>query len=326
MLDTLLFAALVAVTDPPATPEPTDLPVPAQDSGEQPSAEQTDPTSDDARTKRDLLAVAEHVLRNEGFDETTLPRNLFPALVAREAEARLLRTRLADLQVQLASLEARMAEMQDFVLDHDRYGTDFSQYRSVRHLAEQEARRKAALERKARRDLARKQAQDAKAQRDTAAQIASPGKDMQTTLRDQNFGLIGQDVWSGRSAYAYAKIDRPGETITWNPSPFGGTRVTTESRTEIDWSVMTISGSVVNAAADTRNIGIAFAFFDEYGNQVGAETVVVNNARTGVPYPFTQKLAMAATKPFASSTSWVLFSDPITPPAQAQGTTPTTTP
>ena len=77
MLDTLLFAALVAVTDPPATPEPTDPPVPVQDSGEQPSAEHADPTSDDARTKRDLLAVAEHVLRDEGFDETTLPRHLF---------------------------------------------------------------------------------------------------------------------------------------------------------------------------------------------------------------------------------------------------------
>lgn len=325
MLNILLViaTALLAAPDPPDAPNAPDAP--AAESVMDAQAKQQAAEEAAQQTQRDQLAVAEHVLREAGLTRGSLPRYLFPALVEREAELRAMRHRLADLELQLADLDAQIAEMQAFVLDHDRYGTDFSQYRLVRRQAEQEVRRRAALERRARRQLALQQKEQTKADRDAVESVAAVGKDLQETLRKMNFGLIGQGVWGSRSAYAYARVDKPGEAVNYNPSPFGRTRITSESRTELDWSKMTISGSVLNAAEETRNIGIAFAFFDEHGNQVGAETVVVNNARSGVPYPFTQKLDMAATKPFASSTSWVLFADTIQPPppaAQAGATTP----
>ena len=325
MLNILLLTA-TALLAAPDTPDGPDVPdAPTADTATEAQTAQQAAEEAAQQTQRDRLAVAAHVLAEGGLRRTSLPRYLFPALVEREAELRAMRHRLADLELQLADLDAQIAEMQAFVLDHDRYGTDFSQYRLVRRQAEQEVRRRAALERRARRQLALQQKEQTKAARDAVKSVVSAGKDLQETLRKMNFGLIGQDVWSSRSAYAYARIDKPSEAVNYNPSPFGRTRITTESRTELDWSKMTISGSVLNAAKSTCNIGIAFAFFDEHGNQVGAETVVVNNARSGVPYPFTQKLDMAATKPFASSTSWVLFADPIQPapaPAQAGASTP----
>ena len=301
MMHTFLLIATLLLADQPATSPPVE----------------TAAADQDAQTLRDEQAIAAHMLEGEGLNEASLPRYLWPALVEREAELRRLRLRLADLEVRLADIDAALAEMQDFVLDHDRYGDDFSQYRLVRRQAEQEARRQAALEHRARRQLKDQQRAAAQAAKQDEAKVVAKGRNMQETLRKMNFGLIGEDVWSGRSAYAYARVDKPTETVRYDPTPYGGTRVVTQTRTELDWSKMTISGSVLNAAKGTRNIGIAFAFFDEFGNQIGAETVVVNNARPGVPYPFTQKLDMAGTKPFASSTSWVLFSDPITPPAAA---------
>ncbi|MCH2135363.1 MAG: hypothetical protein MK101_02145 [Phycisphaerales bacterium] len=274
------------------------------------------------QTQRDQRAVAIHRLEQEGIDPTTPRRELHQALVDREVEVRAMRSRLADMEIQLAQLQAQLTEMQTFVLDHDRYGTDFSQYQQVREDARKEVRRREALERQARRELARQQQEEARAKQEAQKQLAAPGKDLQSTLQKMNFGHLGQDVWRSRAAYHYAVVDRPGETITYRPSPFGGKRVVTEHQKELDWSEMTISGSLLNAAKETRNIGIAVAFFDEYGNQVGAETIVVNNARPGVPYPFTQTLEMAANKPFASDTAWVLFADPISTAAGQPPSTP----
>ena len=63
-----------------------------------------------------------------------------------------------------------------------------------------------------------------------------------------------------------------------NSTPSG-----TSVNSEIDYSQMTISGSVLNAAPNVRDIGVAFTFFDEHGNQVGAEIVQLKNARPNVP-------------------------------------------
>jgi hypothetical protein len=67
----------------------------------------------------------------------------------------------------------------------------------------------------------------------------------------------------------------------------------------------------MSAAEDVRNIGIALVFFDAAGNQVGHETVQVENARPEVPYPFTSTIGMASDRPFASSSQYVLYSDPV---------------
>ena len=81
--------------------------------------------------------------------------------------------------------------------------------------------------------------------------------------------------------------------------------------TEIDYSSMTISGSILNALSDVRNIGIAVTFFDENDNQVGGEIIQINNARPDVPYPFTSTVAMALDRPFSSSSTYVLYADAI---------------
>jgi len=311
MFDILFLATTMLLADPSAVDSSTP-PSPAQPDDPQPADDDLGDTA--AVTDRDHRAVAQHILERDGLTPATTRNKLFPALLDREVEVRDLRHRLADLEVRVAGMMAQLEEMQLFVLDHDRYGTDFSQYQQVRAEAEREALRRAALERKARRELERQQREAARAQQEAERQLALPGKDLQQMLRTMNFGHIGQDVWRSRAAYHYAVVNSPDEMVTFRPSPYGRTRVT-EHQKELDWSRMTISGSLLNAADEIRNIGIAVAFFDEHGNQVGAETIVVKNARPGVPYPFTQQLDMAANKPFASDTAWVLFSDPITPAA-----------
>jgi len=298
MLDMLLLATAVQLKDP-APPDPL------ANATTEPELATT------AQTQRDRHAIAQHMLEEAGLTPATTRNMLYPALVEREVEVRSLRYRIADLEVRVAKMMAQLEEMQTFVLDHDRYGTDFSQYQQVRAQAQRDAQRRAALERQARRELERQKQQEAKTQKEAEQQLGSPGKGLQKTLQTMNFGHIGQDVWRSRAAYHYEVVNSPGETVSFRPSPFGRTRVT-EVQKELDWSSMTISGSLLNAAQETRNIGIAVAFFDEHGNQVGAETIVVKNARPGVPYPFTEKLHMAANKPFASETAWVLFSDAIT--------------
>ena len=80
---------------------------------------------------------------------------------------------------------------------------------------------------------------------------------------------------------------------------------------EIDYSKMTISGSILNASDIVRNIGVAITFFDDSGNQVGHETVEIRNARPDVPYPFTSKIEMALNRPFALSSTYVLYADAV---------------
>ena len=77
---------------------------------------------------------------------------------------------------------------------------------------------------------------------------------------------------------------------------------------------MTISGSILNAAEEVRNIGVAVAFFDENGTQVGGEIIQVNNARPDVPYPFTATIAMALNRAFTSASTYVLYADPVEVP------------
>ena len=82
----------------------------------------------------------------------------------------------------------------------------------------------------------------------------------------------------------------------------------------IDFTEMTISGSVLNASQEVRNIGVAVAFFDENGSQVGGEIIQINNARPDVPYPFTSAIAMALNRAFTSASTYVLYADPVEAP------------
>ena len=95
--------------------------------------------------------------------------------------------------------------------------------------------------------------------------------------------------------------------------PMGVSIINPQAGATIDFSRLTISGSVLNASDEPRHVGVAITFFDEYGNQVGSEIVQINNARPDVPYPFTSKLEMALDRPFSSSSTYVLYADAIAP-------------
>jgi hypothetical protein len=115
-------------------------------------------------------------------------------------------------------------------------------------------------------------------------------------------------------AYAYETNDSERQEVNYHPH-FGWYENTITS-TDIDFSKMTISGSVLNASDELRNIGVAITFFDEFGNQVGHEMVQIRNARPDVPYPFTSVIDMALNREFDSVSTYVLYADTnVEPPA-----------
>ena len=127
--------------------------------------------------------------------------------------------------------------------------------------------------------------------------------------RRNGFAPLGLDVYSGKWAYFYETTDITRSRIAYQPGIGNYLRLYQDKK--IDYSKMTISGSIINGSDQVRNVGVAITFFDEHGNQVGQETVQVNNARPDVPYPFTSKIDMALDRPFDSSSTYVLYADPI---------------
>jgi hypothetical protein len=128
--------------------------------------------------------------------------------------------------------------------------------------------------------------------------------------RNAGFSPVGLDVYSGKMAFYYGTKDLSGNQVEYNVdigtylSPIG-------PLAELDYSRMTISGSIINGADAVRDIGVAITFFDDNGNQVGHETVQIKNARPDVPYPFTSKIDMALNRAFDSSSIYVLYADPV---------------
>ena len=117
-------------------------------------------------------------------------------------------------------------------------------------------------------------------------------QEKEARYRGAGLAPIGLDVYAGRMAYYYRGKDQLGFDIDYDPlSGFRYPRPYTWS--EIDYSSMTLSGSVVNASDEVRNVGVAVVFFDENGSQVGGQIVQINNARKDVPYPFTATVSMA---------------------------------
>jgi hypothetical protein len=218
-----------------------------------------------------------------------------------------LRGEMARIGLERATCERELAELRQFIADHHEYGDDFREYRAVKQAAEREARlrevesgrikrEQARAERRARMDDAR-----ASRKREQAERERLQG------YRDRGFSPLGLDVFLGRTGYAYHTDDTTRTRVDYE---FGiGRYLRLYPGTTIDFSSMTISGSVLNASDTVRNIGIAIAFFDESGNQVGHEIVQVNNARPDVPYPFTSTIDMALDRAFATSSQYVLYSD-----------------
>ena len=220
-----------------------------------------------------------------------------------------LRAELAQAQLQATTAQKELDELHQFIRDHDVYGDAYEQYQAIKDIAEREARRREAEEARARREAEREARQErvreARAQRER--ERAEEAADRR--LREAGFTNIGMEVYISRTAYHYATKDDVRTTVRYDP--FIGFYTRTDRREEIDFSEMTISGSVLNASEEKRNIGVAITFFDANNNQVGHETIQVTKARPGVPYPFTSTLAMALNSEFSSSTSYVMYADPV---------------
>lgn len=221
-----------------------------------------------------------------------------------------LRQQLAEAHLRASTAEAELTEMKQFLLDHDEYGGDFMRYREVREIAEREAHQKELEARRA--EYEQKRAERRARIQQARVERAERNAERNRVNRYDRLGFspLGLDVFVGKNAFnyqtsttQYARYDYQigfGRYLRYYPS------------IETDYSRMTISGSVLNGSGETRNIGVAIAFFDGYGNQVGAETVEIENARPDVPYPFTSTIDMALDRPFSSNSIYVLYADPVT--------------
>ncbi|UCD74492.1 MAG: hypothetical protein JSV91_11980 [Phycisphaerales bacterium] len=227
-----------------------------------------------------------------------------------QTEIRELRQVLAEAQLASETYQRQFEELEQFILDHHEYGEDFQQYKGVKAVAEREARRRDAEENRRQREIekAERQARQAAAR----AEYDQRRAEMQRAARYRKSGFtsLGLDVFSGKMAYFYRTKDVTRSRIDYEPGMGNYLRLYPNAQ-EIDFSSMTISGSVLNGADEIRNIGVAITFFDNNGNQVGHEIVQIKNARPDVPYPFTSTIEMALNRPFESSSVYVLYADQV---------------
>jgi hypothetical protein len=266
--------------------------------------------------KQMLVGIAEQQLRGDGLSVDSFASELWPALRERTMETIELRHGLQALESELQALRDELAGLQRFIEDHEQFGQDYTSYRDVIAETKRLTAAQAAVKRQQEQVDRDQKREEARRKREEAAAKRKAAKSVNQRLENLGFASIGQDVWLSRSAYSYAATNVPEQRVYHQPTLAGGLQAitTVDSREEIDYTKMTISGSLLNGYATTRNIGVAFVFRDSHGNQIGQETVVIENARPDVPYPFTGELIMASDLPFASHTSWVLFAD-TSPPA-----------
>lgn len=220
-----------------------------------------------------------------------------------------LRSEAAHAKLEAAEAKRELEDLRRFVNDHERFGDDFERYEAVREIADRRARAEAAEANRQRIAAQREERRARRAAARAERELREGEENRQSRYREAGFSSLGLEVWTGRMAYAYATRDSTGSQVDYDP--IIGLYYRPVGSSEIDYGKMTISGSVLNSADEVRNLGIAITFFDEDGNQVGGEVVQVNNARPNVPYPFTSTLEMALSRPFASSSAYVLYADPV---------------
>ena len=259
-----------------------------------------------------LIAVAPSVRSADGPTTMTIELAVLESLIdeieSLEQTVAELRLQLADVELDRAKHEREAAELRQFIDDHDTYGVDFRQYEELRRVIEKEQRDKRSEALRQEREA--RQAERMQRYEAALARRAVENAEAERLARYERagFSALGLEVWMGRSGFAYHTIDSS-TRVDYDPRigrylrPFNGSRV--------DFTRMTISGSVLNSSGEVRDIGVAIAFFDETGNQVGSTTVRVANARPDVPYPFTETIEMALNRPFETTTQYVLYADPI---------------
>jgi len=282
--------------EPAASPSTTDLPNRAEIG----SDEKPDPDQDDAR---DEPETAEH--KRPLTEEELLIREAKQLL----DELHRLRQELADARLAKAEMQRELEEMRQFIEDHHEYGQDFEEYqriRAIKRREQQERERREARDRYERERQQRMQRQEA-VREARLERRAADRRDRE--FRRHGFEPIGMDVYVGRMAYQYRIRDTLRTRITYDP--FFGFFTQRDYRDRIDFTEMILSGAILHVSDEVLNIGVAITFFDGSGNQVGHEIVQINNARPEVPYPFTSTVSMALNRPFTTSSSYVLFADPV---------------
>jgi hypothetical protein len=232
-----------------------------------------------------------------------------------------LRGQASQVEISLNQVTGDLHEMQLFLADHHEYGRDFEEYQAIRLIAEKKQQEEALLARRQQRDEQHRERRERMAERRAEREKEQEEANRIRAYQKLGFSPLGMEVFTSRMGFFYATTDDTQQQIRYYPYNLGYVR--TWPQQYIDYSEMTISGSVLNAHDDVRNIGIALTFFDYNGNQVGAEIVQVSNARPDVPYPFTASLAMATDSAFASSSVYVLYADPVPSAATPAAASPT---
>jgi hypothetical protein len=316
----LLCVLQDAPEDPGAPPQPVDQqtpsPTPANTNaaavGETPVTTATDDQANiESQASADRLSEALRRLRDDGLRDFTASKVLWSRLVETTGTMLTMRRDLARQNLELSGLRRELSDLRQFILDHDTYGNDYAAYTKVMEETRRQ-RRTAALRDKRSDDNANRRRREAARQK---LDDAKGKEELEKLYDERGFAAIGQDVYTARSAFFYGpRAGESGTTIQYRPTRYGRLHpVSVPASKELDYATMTISGSILNAANEIRSIGVAFTFFDEHGNQVGAEIVEIVNARPNVPYPFTRKIDMALNRPFTTHSTYVLYADPVTP-------------
>ena len=257
----------------------------------------------------------------DGAQEITIelpaPTNLTEALLLEietlQMELAKSREELAQSRLDAQATTRELEELRNFVVDHDRFGDDFKQYKAVKEAADREARAQELEKAKAQRAVEKAERDARRAAARSQVAMRNAESDRLGKYRRLGFTPLGLDVFGGKMAFFYNTKTSAGTGPLVNYDSLIGNYLQPgiPPQSEIDYSQMTISGSVLNATDVIRNIGVAITFFDDNGNQVGHETVQIENARPDVPYPFTSKIEMALNRAFASSSTYVLYADAV---------------
>lgn len=236
-------------------------------------------------------------------------KRLLDEINRQQVEIEVLRSELADAQLNASRAERDLAELQKFIEDYQQLGEAYQEYQGVRDITEREARAREVAE-------ARERYEQIKAEKRERYQEAMAARKQRRAeqsrldrYRQSGFSPLGLDVYASRFSYYYHTKDATRRRIDYQIG--FGHYLRLYPAFDIDYSEMTVSGSVLNASSEVRNIGVAITFFNENGNQVGHEIIQVNNARPDVPYPFTSTIDMALNRVFDSSSTYVLYADII---------------
>ncbi len=258
---------------------------------------------------------------------------LLADLRALQDEVDALRKETARLKLERDEATRRANELETFINDVDAYGDAWEKYAEYREARDREARQAAladAREAQAAREADRRAA--AAARREMQRERNDARREVRE-LRQAGFESIGGDIYMARMGFAYHIRTELEEIDGFRRYPFYTTysggfyrpysfrlgRRYYDVDAQLDYSRMTISGSVLNGTDQTRALIVGIRFFDEGGAQIGGTTVTFDRVPPRTPIPFTQALSMAANVPFSASQVYVVSSEAIDPGAPTGG-------